>query len=71
MSKNTLTIKAAVENARTGLRLRALRISKGIKMKWVADQIGCTESNVSLLETGKRSWSDDVKSRYLKAIGEA
>ena len=70
MSNEVPTLKEITNNARIGKRLRELRMSKGLKMKWVGNQIGISESHVSLMERGLRSWPPGMESRYLKAIGE-
>lgn len=38
-----------------GLRIRKLRMSKGMSQKQLAYKVGLTKSYISLLETGKRA----------------
>jgi len=70
MSNEVPTLKEVTDNARIGTKLRALRIEKGLKMKWVGNQLGVTESCISLLERGLRVWQPGMEQRYRKAIGE-
>lgn len=38
-------------------------------MRWVAAEIGVSESLLSYLEVGKRNWTYELEAAFLKAIG--
>lgn len=54
-------------HAELGIRLRQLRLSRGLRMRDVAEQAGCSESMVSKIETGHSAPS----LRILHNIAEA
>ncbi|KKL27083.1 hypothetical protein LCGC14_2388680, partial [marine sediment metagenome] len=52
-----------------GRRVRAGRLRRGISLREAAECIGATESYLSYLECGNRSWSGPKARRYLKLLG--
>jgi hypothetical protein len=70
MPKTVFTQNEAIKNFRLGFHLRKKRVGRGIKGSWVAQQMGVSESMLCFLEQGKRNWTDELKAKFLKAIGE-
>ncbi len=58
-----------VTDKQTGNHLRRLRLSKGIRADYVAEQLGVTKAMVALLESGRRTWTERYVADYKKAIG--
>lgn len=52
-----------------GARLKKLRLRKGLKGYWVAEQIRIQPTNLSDLEAGRRHWNPELVAAYEKAIG--
>jgi len=62
---------AALKQAKKiGESLSQKRVENRFKASWVAAEIGISPSLLCLLEKGRRLWTDEIKNRYLKAIGE-
>lgn len=51
-----------------GLRLRLDRQARGLSIEDVAKKMGFTRMYLSHLERGIRNWSDDLISKYRKAL---
>lgn len=56
---------------RIGSELRALRISKGLSARELAQQIGITHSHVVRIENGKYAISIDTLNKFCQALGVA
>lgn len=52
-----------------GRMLRSLRQAAGLTQRQVADELGMTDSNVSLLEAGKVRSPLDTLQRYAELVG--
>ncbi len=70
MTKLEQKAKRFKESEKTGRQMAAKRKANRFKASWVAAQIGISGSMLCLLEQGCRTWSEEIKQRYLKAIGE-
>jgi predicted transcriptional regulator len=66
----TVEQKQAVENVELGFKMRELRKAKRFGQGWVATEMGISQSLLCYLEKGQRTWSNSLKQRFLKAIGE-
>jgi len=56
--------KQVIDHKRTGEHWRAIRISRGITQRQLADAIGYRPSYISDLELGRRSWSNAAEHRF-------
>jgi transcriptional regulator with XRE-family HTH domain len=54
----------------SGDELRAGRIAAGLSQRAVAERIGTTQRQISTIETGAESVSDDVRRRYAEFLEE-
>jgi transcriptional regulator with XRE-family HTH domain len=54
----------------TGTALKRLRESKGLKATFIAAKLNVSPSYLSMLEAGTRVWDEQLRKRYLEAIGE-
>jgi transcriptional regulator with XRE-family HTH domain len=50
--------------------MKAKRIVRGKLAIWVARKMGISSAYLSMLESGKRTFSPKMKALFLKAIGE-
>lgn len=63
--------RAARVRAKTiGPELRAKRVAAGIKQGYIADKLGVTASQLSMMEKGKRLWHDDQIAKFRQLVGE-
>lgn len=54
-----------IDNHALGSKIRNYRERAGISLKALADHLGISESQLSLLERGKRAWSEKL---FLKVV---
>ncbi len=64
----TVSPKSVIESVRIGGRLRSLRKAKRYTLRWVATEMGISESMLCYLEKGQRCWTDKLERDFLKAI---
>lgn len=57
-----------IDHVKTGERAKLYRRARYISGQQVADLMGLDQSAISLLESGKRRWSEDEFSRYVAAV---
>lgn len=55
-------------NGELGIRIRQLRLGRGLRMRDVADQAGCSESMISKIETGRAAPSLRVLHKVANAL---
>ena len=58
-----------MDRAKTGVKLRALRMERGESLEYASDKIGISKSSLAMYERGERIPRDEVKvkiSRYYK-----
>ncbi len=70
MTKLEQKSKQYREAEKLGRQMAAKRKANRFKASWVATQIGISGSMLCQLEKGCRTWTEQIKERYLKAIGE-
>lgn len=58
-----------LSDRKEGCALKAMRVAKGIQLKFVASQLEISSAYLCDLESGNRHWNDERKQRYLSAIG--
>lgn len=58
-----------LRSKKTGEELRALRKSKGVQSKFVAEALGLSSAYLSDLEHGRRYWTLERIYAYKKALG--
>jgi len=59
---------AKASNQSTGKKLKSLRTEKGVKLRWIAEKIGISESYLSMLESGVRNWTPELVQKYEEAL---
>jgi len=73
MTKNTKPKKEAPNDAsrdlQIGARVKHARILAGIRMRELADKIGCAESSISKIESGRVVPSVPMLQRIVEALG--
>jgi len=62
--------RTVYDDAKLGAALRCRRVAAALDAIVVAEAIGVTPAFLSMLENGKRRWSDERIDEYLTAIGE-
>jgi predicted transcriptional regulator len=60
-----------VDNLRTGLDARALRTSRGLSLRAVAQKMRVSAAYLSDLELGRRNWSETTLEKVTAAITNA
>ena len=55
--------------AQVGVKLRHTRLMKGLTLKQLAEQVGCSESLLSKIENGRANPSLNILKRLVKALG--
>lgn len=61
----------ALHRARVGARIRELRLAKDVKAKDLAAQIGCSDSHIANIESGRSRVTDETREAIAKALGVA
>ncbi len=68
--KNSSPKKSVLASIKIGERLRPLRRGKGKSLRWMAREIGISESFLHYLEKGQRCWTDALVAAYEKALAK-
>lgn len=62
-------LKSAVSQHRVGVKLKHARLMRGLRLKDVAEIVGCTEGLVSKIENGRANPSINMLHRIAGAVG--
>lgn len=52
-----------------GSRMKVLRMKRGLKASWVAEEMGLKGPMLTMLEAGQRHWTKEKLANFKKAIG--
>lgn len=65
----TITIKQ-IDHAKAGDRIRVLRESKNLPVRWLAEQLNISSAFMSDLERGRRNWTQERFESAVKFIAK-
>ena len=69
--KKKATSFEIIDHIVTGARASTYRSSMGVTAAATAEIMGVTAAHVSLLESGDRSWNQELLSRYISAVDQS
>ena len=62
---------SVIDSVGTGLNAREERIRYGLSLVDIASAMGCSATYVSMLERGRKKWSEELVEKYSIAIRKA
>jgi transcriptional regulator with XRE-family HTH domain len=63
------SVDEALRRARTGARIRELRLARDIKAVDLAAQVGCSDGHIHNIESGRSRATDETRLAIAAALG--